>query len=56
MEQLTSERLHDNLQRLKLIRAAEMLDTIAMEAEERKSSYLAFLDHLLEEEVASKDS
>ena len=56
MEQLTSERLHDNLQRLKLNRAAELLDTIAMEAEERKSSYLAFLDHLLEEEVASKDS
>lgn len=56
MEQLTSERLHDNLQRLKLNRSAELLDTIAMEAEERKSSYLAFLDHLLEEEVASKDS
>jgi len=56
MEQLTSERLHDNLQRLKLNRAAELLDTIAIEAEERKSSYLAFLDHLLEEEVAAKDS
>jgi len=56
MEQLTSERLHDNLKRLKLSRVAEMLDTIALEAEERKSSYLTFLDHLLEEEVAAKDS
>jgi DNA replication protein DnaC len=55
MEQLTSERLHDNLKRLKLSRVAEMLDTIALEAEERKSSYLTFLDHLLEEEVAAKD-
>ena len=56
MEQLTSERLQDNLQRLKLSRAAEVLDTIAWEAEANKSSYLAFLDHLLEEEVAAKDT
>ena len=55
MEQLTSERLQDNLQRLKLDRAAEVLDVIAREAEENKSSYLSFLDHLLEEEVAAKD-
>lgn len=56
MEQLTSERLQDNLQRLKLSRAVEVLDTIAREAEANKSSYLAFLDHLLEEEVAAKDT
>lgn len=56
MEQLTSERLQDNLQRLKLNRASEVLDTIIQEAEANKSSYLAFLDHLLEEEVAAKDS
>lgn len=56
MEQLTSERLQDNLQRLKLSRAVEVLDTIAREAETNKSSYLAFLDHLLEEEVAAKDT
>lgn len=55
MEQLISERLRDNLQRLKLSRAAEMLDAISQEAESDKSSYLAFLDHLLEEEVAAKD-
>ncbi|MCK9502530.1 MAG: ATP-binding protein, partial [Lascolabacillus sp.] len=55
MDQLTSERLQDNLQRLKLSRAAEMLDAISQEAEANKSSYLAFLDHLLEEEVAAKE-
>ena len=55
MEQLTSERLQDNLSRLKLTRAAEVLDTVVEQAREAKSSYLAFLDHLLEEEVAAKD-
>jgi DNA replication protein DnaC len=55
MEQLTSERLQENLQRLKLGRAAEVLDAVAREAETNKSSYLAFLDHLLEEEVAAKE-
>lgn len=56
MEQLTSERLQDNLQRLKLNRAAEVLDAIIQGAEDSQSSYLAFLDQLLEEEVAAKDS
>ena len=55
MKQLTSERLNDNLSRLKLSRTAEVLDTIAQQAKENKSSYFAFLDHLLEEEVAAKD-
>jgi DNA replication protein DnaC len=55
MEQLINDRLQENLIRLKLIRAAEVLDTIAGKAETDKSSYLAFLDHLLEEEVAAKD-
>ena len=55
MEQLTSERLHDNLMRLKLSRAAEVLDTVAEQAQENKSSYFSFLDHLLEEEVAAKE-
>lgn len=55
MEQLTSERLQDNLSRLKLTRAAEVLDTVAEQAKEKKSSYFAFLDHLLEEEVAAKE-
>jgi len=55
MEQLISERLQDNLSRLKLNRTAEILDTIVKQAMEDKSSYLAFLDHLLEEEVAAKE-
>ena len=49
MEQLISDRLQDNLSRLKLTRAAEILQTIVDQAETEKSSYLAFLDHLLEE-------
>jgi len=55
MEQLTSERLQDNLSRLKLTRAAEVLDTVVEQAKDTKSSYFAFLDHLLEEEVAAKE-
>lgn len=55
MEQLINDRLQDNLMRLKLTRAAEILDTIIVKAETEKSSYPAFLDHLLEEEVAAKD-
>jgi len=55
MEQLVTERLQDNLGRLKLTRAAEVLDTIADKAEQEKASYLNFLDHLLEEEVAAKE-
>jgi len=55
MEQLTIERLHDNLSRLKLTRAAEVLNAIVDKANEEKISYLGFLDHLLEEEVAAKE-
>ncbi len=55
MEQLTSERLQDNLSRLKLSRAAEVLDTVVEQAKENQSSYFSFLDHLLEEEVAAKE-
>jgi len=55
MEQLTYERLQDNLKRLKLGRATEILDTVVKNAQDNKTSYLSFLDHLLEEEVASKE-
>ena len=55
MDKLISDRLQENLSRLKLTRAAEVLDTLVTKAEEEKSSYQAFLDHLLEEEVAAKD-
>ena len=43
------------LKRLKLVRAAEVLETVVSRTEEAKSSYLSFLDHLLEEEVAAKE-
>ncbi len=55
MEQLINERLCENLMRLKLSRAAQVLDDIVKQSEKDKSSYLAFLDHLLEEEVAAKE-
>jgi DNA replication protein DnaC len=55
MEQLTYERLQDNLKRLKLNRALEILDTVVAHSEKTDGSYLAFLDHLLEEEVAAKE-
>ena len=55
MDQLVTDRLNENLQRLKLTRAAEVLDNILGQAEAEKSSYMAFLDHLLEEEVAAKE-
>ena len=55
MEQLINDRLQENLSRLKLTRAAEMLDAVVEQAETDKSSYLAFLDYLLEEEVAAKE-
>ena len=53
MEQLTYERLQDNLKRLKLFKAVEILDSIADASEASGGSYLAFLDQLLEEEVAA---
>lgn len=55
MEQLTYERLQDNLKRLKLFKAVEILDSVADTSEANGGSYLTFLDQLLEEEVAAKD-
>jgi len=55
MDQLIADRLQDNLRRLKLTQAAGMLDSVVAKAEADKDSYLAFLDQLLEEEVAAKE-
>lgn len=55
MEQLTHERLMDNLKRLKLIRAAQVMDDIASASQQGGGSYLSFLDRILEEEVAARD-
>jgi hypothetical protein len=46
--------LNDSIIRLKLSQAAEILDTMVQQAEESTSSYLPFLHHLPEEEVAAK--
>jgi DNA replication protein DnaC len=40
---------------LNLNRASEVLEAIAQQAEADKRSYLSFLDHLLEEEVAVRE-
>jgi DNA replication protein DnaC len=55
MEQLITDRLRENLARLNLNRASEVLQPIAEQAEADKRSYLSFLDQLLEEEVALKE-
>ena len=56
MEQLTYERLQENLKRLKLFKAVEILDDVATLSKNSDGSYLSFLDQLLEEEVAYKDN
>jgi DNA replication protein DnaC len=43
MEQLTYERLQENLTRLKMTHSAEILDALLLRAEQEKVSYLAFL-------------
>ncbi|OCC15881.1 Mobile element protein [Dissulfuribacter thermophilus] len=55
MEQLVYERLQENLKRLKLNRIQEVLETVEANSKKNKSSYLSFLDHLLEEEVAARE-
>ncbi len=55
MEQLTYERLKENMMKLKLARMHEVLDSIVSLAENDRLSYLAFLDRLFEEEVAAKE-
>jgi DNA replication protein DnaC len=56
MEGLIIERVRQNLACLKLDRIHEVLDTVLKNSEESQLSYLAFFDHLLEEEVAAKES
>jgi DNA replication protein DnaC len=55
MEQLTCERLKENIARLKLARMNEVLENIIAIAEAEKMSYISFLDRLFEEEVAAKE-
>lgn len=55
MEGLIIERVRQNLIRLKLDRVQEVLDMVLKNSEANQLSYLAFFDHLLEEEVAAKE-
>ncbi len=49
------ERLQANISRLRLSRVGAVLSELATAAQEQGKSYLAFLDELLEEEVAHKE-
>jgi len=52
---LVLDRIESNLTRLRLPRIREILEHVLKSAEEKDSSYLNFLDELLEEEVAQKE-
>ena len=52
---LFMDRIESNLTRLKLSKISEVITGIAKTEEEQSKSYLAFLDDLLEEEVAAKE-
>ena len=54
-ETLVAERIESNLNRLRLPRIREILAKVIKSAEQKGSSYLSFLDELLEEEVAAKE-
>jgi DNA replication protein DnaC len=54
-ETLVLDRIESNLTRLRLPRIREVLDHVLKSAEKEDSSYLNFLDELLEEEVAQKE-
>ena len=54
MIMLTHERVRNNLEKLRLERIAEVLDSVAEEAARADISYLDFLDRLLEEETAAR--
>lgn len=52
---LIMDRVHSNLKRLRLSSIGDVLDQQVEAAEAQAASYLAFLDALLEEEVAQKE-
>ncbi|WP_367652386.1 ATP-binding protein [Methanoculleus frigidifontis] len=55
MNALVYERVHDNLKRLKLTTIDEYLDNYLEIAAEEERSTLEVLDHLLDQEVKSKE-
>ena len=54
-DSLVADRIESNLTRLRLPRIREVIASVTQTAQEQGKSYLAFLDELLEEEVASKE-
>ena len=54
-DHLLTDRISDNLRRLKLPRIREIFSEQQQQAESNSQSYLSFLDLLLEEEVAQKE-
>src|SRR5437879_5062933 len=48
------ERLHEQMQRLRLFKSRERVEALLQEATTKEASYAEFLDTLLTEEVASK--
>ena len=54
MTVLTHERVRNNLEKLRLERMAQVLDSVAEEAAKADIPYLDFLDRLLEEEAAAR--
>lgn len=55
MNEMIKERINENLQRLKLTRIQELYPTFIKKAEDTKMTYSAFMDQLLNEEVATKE-
>lgn len=55
MSELIMERIEEHLGRLKLFRVKELLPELAKKAETEELTHLSFLDHLLNEEVSSKE-
>jgi DNA replication protein DnaC len=55
MSEMIQDRINENLQRLKLNRIQEMFPVLVKKAEESQMTYTAFMDQLLNEEVAIKE-
>lgn len=55
MTEMIKERVNEHLQRLKLTRIHDVFDEMVKQAENSKLSYMAFIDQLLTEEVATKE-
>jgi len=55
MTEMIKERITENLQRLKLNRIQDVFGPMIQKAEESKLSYMALIDQLLTEEVATKE-